>query len=168
MIWARAIFCLTSAAERTQRESHRRHGFGTFAAVAVAIAVSLLSLSALPGQTPPPDDGQWTMPAKDLQGTRYSGLDQINSTNAKNLKVAWTFSTGVNKGQEAAPLVVGDTMYVVTPFPNYLYALDLRNNGATKWKYDPKPASSAQGVACCDVVNRLRFFQRKHLFQHTR
>src|ERR1700710_139757 len=75
------------------------------------------------------EDGQWTMPAKNYQGTRYSGLDQINATNAKDLKVAWTFSTGVNRGHEAAPIVVGDSMYVVTPFPNILYALDLKDNG---------------------------------------
>src|SRR4029078_10917449 len=71
------------------------------------------------------DDGQWTMATKDYSNVRYSGLDQINTENAKNLKLAWTFSTGVFRGQEAAPLVIGDTMYVVAPFPNYLFALDL-------------------------------------------
>jgi hypothetical protein len=59
-----------------------------------------------------------------------------------------------NRGQEAAPLVVSKTMYVITPYPNILYALDLGSNGAAKWKYEPKPSASAQGVACCDVVNR--------------
>src|SRR5215211_2227339 len=73
----------------------------------------------------PAEDGQWTMPAKSFESTRYSGLEQITIDNAKDLRVAWTFSTGVNKGHEAAPLVVGDTMYVVTPYPNILYALDL-------------------------------------------
>src|SRR5436305_15030338 len=72
---------------------------------------------------PPAEDGQWMMPAKNFENTRDSGLDQIEIDNAKNLHVAWTFSTDVNKGQEAAPLVVGDTMYVVTPYPNILYAL---------------------------------------------
>ena len=81
-----------------------------------------------------PEDGQWLMPAKNYASTRFSGLDQINADNVRNLKVAWTFSTGVNRGHEAAPLVVGDTMYVVTPYPNILYALDLRNPGATRWK----------------------------------
>src|SRR3954465_13741445 len=113
------------------------------------------------------DDGQWTMPAKNYQGTRYSELDQINASNAKDLKVAWTFSTGVNRGHEAAPLVVGDTMYVVTPFPNILYALDLKKNGAAKWKYEPEPASAAQGVACCDVVNRGCFFDKGKIFFNT-
>ncbi|MFL6537862.1 MAG: PQQ-dependent dehydrogenase, methanol/ethanol family, partial [Chthoniobacterales bacterium] len=68
-------------------------------------------------QQPAGDDGEWTMPGKNPQAWRFSGLDQINTSNAKDLKVAWTFSTGVNRGHEAAPIVVGDTMYVVTPFP---------------------------------------------------
>jgi lanthanide-dependent methanol dehydrogenase len=101
------------------------------------------------------DDGQWIRPGKDFGGTRFSALDQINTANVGTLKVAWTFATGVLRGQEAAPLVVNNTMYVVTPFPNLLYALDLTKPGApTKWTYKPKPANAAQGVACCDVVNR--------------
>jgi PQQ-dependent dehydrogenase (methanol/ethanol family) len=101
----------------------------------------------------PAEDGQWTMVAKDFANTRYSGLDEITTQNAQQLRVAWTFSTGVLRGHEAAPLVIGGTMYVVTPFPNILYALDVRD-GSTKWSYRPAPASAAQGVACCDVVNR--------------
>jgi PQQ-dependent dehydrogenase (methanol/ethanol family) len=101
------------------------------------------------------EDAQWMRPAKDYASTRYSDLGEITNTNVKQLKLAWSFSTGVNRGQEAAPLVVGSTMYVVTPYPNILYALDLSRAGAPlKWKYEPKPAAAAQGVACCDVVNR--------------
>jgi PQQ-dependent dehydrogenase (methanol/ethanol family) len=106
----------------------------------------------------PAEDGQWTMPSKNYNQTRYSGLDEINTQNVKNLKVAWSFSTGVNRGQEAAPIVVKDTMYVVTGYPNILYALDLKkttsDESLMKWKYEPKPAAAAQGVACCDLVNR--------------
>jgi PQQ-dependent dehydrogenase (methanol/ethanol family) len=101
------------------------------------------------------EDGQWLMAAKDYANTRFSGLNQITTDNVKDLKLAWSFSTGVNRGHEAAPLVVGNTMYIITPYPNILYALDLTKAGAPmKWKYDAKPSSSAQGVACCDVVNR--------------
>ena len=92
------------------------------------------------------------MAAKDYANTRYSGLTEISPENADKLEVAWTFSTGVNRGQEAAPLVVGDTMYIVTPYPNILYALDLNDHGAMKWKYEAKPSAIAQGVACCDFV----------------
>lgn len=100
------------------------------------------------------DDSQWVMAAKNYANTRFSGLDQINTDNVKRLRVAWTFSTGVLNGHEAAPLVIKDTMYVVTPWPNILYALDLKQAGAIKWVYRPNPSRAAQGVACCDVVNR--------------
>ncbi|HEY0549392.1 MAG TPA: PQQ-binding-like beta-propeller repeat protein, partial [Verrucomicrobiae bacterium] len=96
----------------------------------------------------------WRMPGKDYALTRFSSLDQINTSTITNLKVAWTFSTGVNRGHEEAPIVVSNTMFIITPYPNILYALDVASNGATKWKYESKPSSAAQGVACCDVVNR--------------
>jgi PQQ-dependent dehydrogenase (methanol/ethanol family) len=112
---------------------------------------SVLSATSWPQQ----DDGQWVMPAKDYASTRFSALSEINTGNVSQLHLAWTFSTGNLRGHEAAPLVVGATMYIVTPFPNVLYALDLTKPGAPmKWKYDPKPLAAAQGVACCDVVNR--------------
>ncbi|HEY6991249.1 MAG TPA: methanol/ethanol family PQQ-dependent dehydrogenase [Bryobacteraceae bacterium] len=102
-----------------------------------------------------PDDGQWIMPAKNYASTRYSNLDQITVANVKSLKPAFEFSTGTLHGNEAAPLVVNNTMYIVTPFPNNLYALDLTKPGApVKWVYEGHPAPSAQGVACCDTVNR--------------
>ncbi|HEY0417936.1 MAG TPA: PQQ-dependent dehydrogenase, methanol/ethanol family, partial [Acetobacteraceae bacterium] len=110
---------------------------------------------APPASASPPEDGQWTMPMRDAANTRYSGLDEINTQNVARLQVAFTFSTGVNRGQESAPVVVGDTMFIVTPYPNILYALDLSQPGAPmRWKYEPKPAAAAQGVACCDTVNR--------------
>src|SRR5215213_873661 len=113
------------------------------------------------------DDGQWTMPAKDFASTRFSGINEINASNVANMRVAWTFSTGVNRGQEAAPIVVGDMMYVVTPYPNILYALDLKNNGNVKWKYEPNPEASAQGVACCDTVNRGAAYSNGKVFINT-
>jgi PQQ-dependent dehydrogenase (methanol/ethanol family) len=117
----------------------------------------LLGPAALEAQTAPGDspDGQWVMPAGNYASTRYSALDQITRDNVSRLRPAWTFDTGFDRGHEAAPLVVGSTMYVVTPYPNVLFALDLSRPGApVKWKYESAPAPSAQGVACCDVVNR--------------
>jgi PQQ-dependent dehydrogenase (methanol/ethanol family) len=101
------------------------------------------------------EDGQWTMPAKSYSALRYSQLAQITAENAKALEPVWTFSTSVLRGHEEPPLVVNSTMYILTPFPNVLYALDLTKAGAPmKWMYEPKPEAAAQGVACCDVVNR--------------
>ena len=114
------------------------------------------------------EDGQWLMAAKDYANTRFSGLSQITTQNVRNLKAAWTFSTGNVRGHEAAPLVVKDTMYIVTPFPNELYALDLTQPGApTKWVYRPEPDPAAQGVACCDVVNRGAAYADGKIFYNT-
>ena len=99
--------------------------------------------------------GDWPLPGRDYAGTRYSPLGQITTANARNLRVAWTFSTGLVRGFEGQPLVVNNTMYVVTPYPNYVYALDLtRQGGPVKWAYKPVTDPASQGVACCDVVNR--------------
>ncbi len=101
------------------------------------------------------DPHQWALAGKNYSLTRYSELTQITAANVKNLKPAWTFSTGVLRGHEGAPLVVGDTMYLVTPFPNIVYALDLTQPGApVKWKYEPKQDPTTIPIACCDVVNR--------------
>jgi glucose dehydrogenase len=74
----------------------------------------------------------------------------------------------VLRSQEAAPLVVHNTMYLVTPYPNILYALDLAQPGASlEWKYEPKPSAAAQGVACCDLVNRGAAYASGKVFFNT-
>lgn len=99
--------------------------------------------------------GEWVLPAGDYANTRYSPLDQITATNVKDLKFATTAHTGIPHGHEGNPLVVNNMMYVVTPFPNLLIAIDLTvPGGAIKWKYEPHPDPTAVGVACCDLVNR--------------
>ncbi|HVX04958.1 MAG TPA: methanol/ethanol family PQQ-dependent dehydrogenase [Rhodanobacteraceae bacterium] len=113
------------------------------------------------------DPADWPMPGKNYAGTRFSKLDQINTQDVKNLSVAWTFSTGVLRGHEAAPIVVGDTMYVVTPWPDMVYALDLTKDGAIKWVFKPHPDPAAQGVACCDVVNRGVAYADGRIFFNT-
>jgi PQQ-dependent dehydrogenase (methanol/ethanol family) len=127
----------------------------TFALVAMSCSVAMFAHAAEPTAAA----GDWTMAPHDYASTRFSPLSDLTPANVGKLQVAFTFSTGVNRGQEAAPIVVGDTMYIVTPFPNTLFALDLAKPGApVKWKYDPKPPAAAQGVACCDVVNRGAVF----------
>jgi len=100
------------------------------------------------------DPNQWILQTGDYANTRYSKLDQINAGNVGKLQAAWTFSTGVLRGHEGAPLVVGDMMYVHTPFPNIVYALDLTQDGKIAWKYEPKQDPNVIPVMCCDTVNR--------------
>jgi len=115
----------------------------------------------VPGAPPPirviadVSRGEWRMAAGDYGSLRYSTLDAINTSNVKDLRVITTFSTGVPRGHEGQPLVVNNTMYVVTPFPNNLIAVDLtKPGGAIKWIYEPHPNPVSVGIACCDVVNR--------------
>ncbi len=108
------------------------------------------------------------MVAHDYASTRFSPLAQITGANVSGLRLVATFSTGVLRGHEAAPIVVGDTMYVVTPYPNIVYALDLAQPGMPrKWKFEPKPEAYAQGVACCDVVNRGLAYADGRIFLNT-
>ena len=112
------------------------------------------------------DPNQWVLQTGDYFNQRYSKLDQINKDNVKNLKVAWTFSTGVLRGHEGSPIVIGDTMYVHTPFPNIVYALDLNNEGRIIWKYEPKQDPSVIPVMCCDTVNRGLAYADGKVFLH--
>jgi len=116
------------------------------------------------------DDHNWVMAAKNYQNTRFSPMEQINAGNVGQLKLAWTFSVGADRGQEAAPIVVDGMMYVVAPYagpyPNRVFALDA-TTGELKWSYAPKPNPSAAGVACCDVVNRGLAYDAGKVFLNT-
>ncbi|MBZ3694222.1 lanthanide-dependent methanol dehydrogenase XoxF5 [Phyllobacterium calauticae] len=96
----------------------------------------------------------WAIQTGDYANTRYSKLNKINKDNVKNLQVAWTFSTGVLRGHEGGPLIIGDVMYVHAPYPNTVYALDLNNDGKILWKYEPKQDPNVIPIMCCDTVNR--------------
>jgi PQQ-dependent dehydrogenase (methanol/ethanol family) len=108
----------------------------------------------------------WVMPTGDYANTRYSKLNQITAANAGKLQVAWTFSTGVLRGHEGGPLVIGNIMYVHTPFPNKVYALDLSNEGKIVWIYEPKQDPNVIPVMCCDTVNRGVSYADGKIFLH--
>jgi PQQ-dependent dehydrogenase (methanol/ethanol family) len=108
----------------------------------------------------------WVMPAGNYANTRYSELKQINTKNVGKLQVAWTFSTGVLRGHEGAPLVVGNVMYVHGPFPNPVFALDLDHDGKILWKYEPRQDPNVIPVMCCDTVNRGLAYSDGKIFLH--
>jgi lanthanide-dependent methanol dehydrogenase len=97
---------------------------------------------------------EWTTPAGTPQGTRFSTLADITPANVGTLVEEFSFPTGATASHQGQPLVIGSTMYIVTPFPNKLIALDLAAPGTVKWTFDPGADRYARGVACCDVVNR--------------
>ncbi len=129
-------------------------------------APALAQIAHPPASASPADDGQWTMPSKDYASTRFSEQKEITTANVAGLKVAFTVSTGTMLGQESAPIVVGDTLYFVTPYPNNLFAVDL-HDGKVKWTYKPNPDASAQGAACCEAVNRGPIYDNGSVFYNT-
>jgi PQQ-dependent dehydrogenase (methanol/ethanol family) len=138
------------------------------------ILSSLLMMGTPHAQTTGSDDllkmeknaANVVMPTNTYDNQRYSTLSQINAGNVSKLQVAWTFSTGVLRGHEGAPLVVGDVMYVHTPFPNAVFALDLNQDGKILWKYEPKQDPNVIPVMCCDTVNRGVAYGDGKIFLH--
>lgn len=96
----------------------------------------------------------WIMTGKNYHANNYSPNTQINTENVKQLRQAWSFSTGLLHGHEGTPLVVDGLMYVHTSFPNNTFALDLNDPGRIVWQHKPKQDPAARSVACCDLVNR--------------
>ncbi len=129
------------------------------AAAIPAAAGADVSLSSAPAPAPTVGAtagavGEWRIDGRNTALTRYSELNQITTDNVAQLQQAWTFSTGQLHGHEGTPLVIGSTMYIVTPFPGVAYALDLSHSGQVKWEFHPNTDPWSVGIACCDVVTR--------------
>lgn len=95
----------------------------------------------------------WAAQAGDFSNHRYSKLKQVNKENVNKLQVAWTFSTGVLRGHEGSPLVIGNMMYIHSAFPNKVWAYDL-DKMEIVWKYEPRQDPAVIPQMCCDTVNR--------------
>ncbi len=143
---------------------HRFKLLATLSAVALTASSAALANDGLLKMQQNASD--WVMPLGDYSSTRYSALDQINKSNVGDLQVAWTFSTGVLRGHEGGPLVIGDVMYVHTPFPNKVFALDLNDSGRIIWKYEPRQDPNVIPVMCCDTVNRGVAYGNNTIFLH--
>jgi PQQ-dependent dehydrogenase (methanol/ethanol family) len=117
---------------------------------------------------PEMDDGSWPMATKDYRNTRFSSLSEVDTSNVSRLAQAFSVPMKTTRGQEAAPVVVDGTMYLVGPYPNEVVALDLSRPGAPrKWSYHPPVEPASQGVACCDVVNRGVAYDSGKIFVNT-
>ena len=138
-------------------------------ALALAFAVSPTTIAHQGLQTMQGDPKQWVMPNGNYSGWNYSALDQINLTNVQNLTMAWSFQLGILDAHEASPLVIGDTMYIVTPKPNYVYALDLTRDGVIKWEFRPEmpQMEAAIKAACCGAQTRGLAYADGKIFYST-
>jgi len=115
------------------------------------------------------DPKQWAMPNGNYSGWNYSALDQINLSNVQNLTMAWSLQLGILDAHEASPLVIGNTMYIVTPKPNYVYALDLTRDGVIKWEFRPEipQIDAAIKAACCGAETRGLAYADGKIFYST-
>src|SRR5436190_19788012 len=138
-------------------------------AVLVGLGVSGVLLAHKGLQTMQTDPKQWVMPNGNYSGWNYSALNQINLSNVKDLTVAWTFQIGILDTVEATPLVIGDTMFIVTPKPNYIYALDLKRDGIIKWEFRPEfpKMDDAIKAACCGAQTRGLAYADGKIFYST-
>jgi len=135
------------------------------------VYAGLASLLALPGVAAANADlekqianqNNWAMQAGDMYNQRYSKLTQINTQNVGKMQVAWMFSTGVLRGHEGSPLVVNGTMYIHTPFPNKVFAIDL-DTQKIKWRYEPKQDAAVIPQMCCDTVYRGLAYGENKIF----
>ncbi|OBS53611.1 hypothetical protein A8B73_05295 [Methylosinus sp. 3S-1] len=118
------------------------------------VAAFALSSGALSADAQAQTAAEWTTAGGTSQGTRYSKLAEITPANVGSLVEEFSYPTGTKGSHQGSPLVVGSVMYVVTPFPNKLIALDLTRPGMALWTFDPRPAGFARGLTCCDIVNR--------------
>ena len=143
----------------------RKMLFATFLGVMAAFAAGAVNANEeLIKMSQNPKD--WVMPTGNYANHRYSQLKQITADNVGKLQVAWTFSTGVLRGHEGGPLVIGDLMYVHAPFPNTVYALNLKDENKIAWKYEPKQDPNVIPVMCCDTVNRGVAYADGKIFLH--
>lgn len=132
-------------------------------AAAAAASVAVLADSDLDQKIANP--ANWATQAGDYANQRHSALNQINESNVGKLQIAWTMSTGVLRGHEGSPLVIGDTLYMQTPFPNNVFAINLKDQ-TFKWKYEPRQDESVVPVMCCDTVNRGLAYADGKIFLH--
>ncbi len=116
-----------------------------------------------PGLTPvdgSPASRDWPHYGNTAGGSRFAAIDQVNRSNVRNLKLAWTYHTGdvpISDGSGAedqlTPLQIGDRVYLCTPHNN-LIAIDA-DTGKEIWKNTINAKSSVwqrcRGLAYFDA-----------------
>src|SRR6188474_1598366 len=76
---------------------------------------------------------EWLTYGRDYYESRFSPLNQIDTSNVSQLGVAWTFDTDSFRGLEATPLIHDGIVYATRPWSS-VFAMDART-GAKLWDY---------------------------------
>jgi alcohol dehydrogenase (cytochrome c) len=109
------------------------------------------------------EPGNWLMYSSTYNSWRFSGLDQINQGNVKNLHVKWLFQGRHNEKFETTPLVVDGIMYLTRP-ENDIYAVD-GETGRVLWVYSYR--NPERTYNCCGKVNRGLAILGRTLYMNT-
>src|SRR6185437_135270 len=92
-------------------------------------------------------------PGSIAQPAQYSAADEIRVNDVGHLTLRRTIAIGQHGGYAGAPVVDGDRLFVVTPFPHTVLAIDLAGTDpAELWRYSPSPEGAASGLASTDVT----------------
>jgi quinoprotein glucose dehydrogenase len=127
----------------------------------VLVCLTLASVVALVSAQQRNRDGDWPTYNRDLAGTRYSRLTQINTSNVATLVPAWSYRLRPEPGtsvpaidkpassfeifQQVTPIVVNGVMYM--PSGNRVVALE-PETGKEIWRYElPEGLASFRGAA---------------------
>jgi quinate dehydrogenase (quinone) len=169
-----ALVAAAAAPLLRRRDGSAALGCKPAGALAVVLAIALVAFFAnmfrphpqvvadgSPAPVIQPDAGKdsgndWPAWGRNTLGNRYAQFDQINKSNVKDLKVAWTYRTGdlaVDGAEyQVTPLKVEDTLYLCTPLSKVI-ALDA-TTGKEKWRFDPNPeiTESVKGWKRCRGV----------------
>lgn len=84
------------------------------------------------GELTNPADGDWTYWRRTPQSQGYSPLDQINTSNVRELSLAWVW--GMEPGRSQPAPLVRDGIIFIPNFGNVVQALDGRD-GTLLWEY---------------------------------
>jgi len=111
-------------------------------ALALAVATTMVAFAFAQSDSdmlnPPP--GEWPQLGRDAAQTRYSPLDQINTSNVTDLQLTWARDLGYRQTFQGGPSVWNGVMYVATQ--TGVMALDA-TNGATIWNFtSPNPGTT--------------------------
>ncbi len=112
------------------------------------LGLSILSFAFAQAARERNASSEWPTYNRDLAGTRYSPLSQINTSNVARLRQAWIYrpsATGGRPSAEVTPIVVNGVMYLTAG--NRVLALE-PETGKEIWRYELQNGQASQrGVA---------------------
>jgi alcohol dehydrogenase (cytochrome c) len=141
----------------------KNHSFFRFATV--LLSLTFLFYNCKTDNTKSNDTkSAWSYYGGDQSNQRYSTLKQINTTNAKDLALAWEQSLNLDEAQECTPILAEGTLFVTTALgPKYVHAFDAKT-GAVKWKVEFTIPADFGRFACCGLVNRGASYSKGKLY----